>query len=395
MSALLTHAAVGVVLGLALGLRWRWLPLAAFIACFPDLDHLPVPGFVTRGTLTNVFVCVLLPLAVYAVLAWRKANPEAVKIAAAAPLLLLSHLFLDMVPLDTAGDSQNVKLFYPIDGRNYTLRILDVDARVATDYSTFTIAFGVVILVTLATILAIRWIGAQRPYQRLGPVPAAHILAWIVLLPTAMAPGLVIPTPEYPNAQFAVEDARAEVPQMRFVGVVHQIAGRTAGVGAINLTVYVDGAPAAWVRNPAALPAGARWPVDITVRADLRAATTIEAKVVSMKGEHAYAAVKVPLRKGHVDVPLVLGNLEADAQGRVSVPLANQGALDVPANALRITVTQPDGAILSNETHPERLPGGGTLRIRLPVPAGLLSGPVTIEVRAVDDGHRYVRETRP
>ena len=117
MSAALTHVAVGLLLGLALRVRLRYLPLAGFLALLPDVDHfsqyvLPVPGLVTRETFHNVFFCVALPVAAYAVLHLRKAPQDWMTLGAAAPVLMSSHLFLDMLPVDVS--SPRVPLFWPL-----------------------------------------------------------------------------------------------------------------------------------------------------------------------------------------------------------------------------------------------------------------------------------------
>src|SRR5581483_343929 len=111
---------MGVLLGLALRLRWRELPLAAALALAPDLDHagqfIPAlaPYLVARGTLTNVFTCLLLPAGVAAWMRWRDVWPQWQRFALAAPLILASHLLLDMLPLDPLGGVGSVTLFWPV-----------------------------------------------------------------------------------------------------------------------------------------------------------------------------------------------------------------------------------------------------------------------------------------
>src|SRR5438067_13635871 len=82
VSAALSHVAVGLLLGLALGVRLRWLPVAGLLALLPDVDHLslftPIPLSVLRPryTLHNVWFCVLLPIVVYLVVLRAKRVPD-------------------------------------------------------------------------------------------------------------------------------------------------------------------------------------------------------------------------------------------------------------------------------------------------------------------------------
>ncbi|HWG92332.1 MAG TPA: metal-dependent hydrolase [Candidatus Thermoplasmatota archaeon] len=396
MSAALTHLAVGFLLGLALRLPPRYLVLAAFIAASPDIDHLhlfvPVPFLETRVTFHNVFFCIALPLLVYGVLRARGAREEYQHLAAVSPVLLTSHLLLDMMPLDIG--SPRVALLYPLNRDWYTMPAIKGYAGDPEAYSTITvilIALGLLTALTLAGLALVRRLQA-RPGTLFRQGPAAALAAvWLLVFPALAAGGYVIPAPAHPEALFSVQDPSLLMPQGRFTAVVAHLGGGVASRGGLALQVWVDGARVAEAKNDGFFSPGDRWVVDLPLAGDLRAATKIEARLLATSDKHTYHALTPQLRKSHIDVPLE-ALLERDGGGRALVTLKNEGSLPVPAKAIAARI-EGTGIPAENLTNPVAINPGGSWSIPVRTPASLGAGQIQATVVAVDDGHRYLSRT--
>ncbi len=380
MSAALTHAAMGLLLGLALRLRWRDLPLAALLAELPDLDHLglflPVPVLVSRGTLHNLFVCVVLPAGLAAWMRWRDVAPRWQRLALAAPLLLTSHLLLDMLPLDPLGGVGNVLLLYPLSPTPYTLDFQAAAYLSPATYSTITL-----MLLLLAGLAALTlWVAERRGLRPL----AALAGAWLLVLPAAGLAGAIVPAPAYPNALLSVEAPRLRLPEGSILALVHNLGGTGLGAGALRLDVRDAHGLVVSASNPKGLAPGETWIVDLPVPGDARALGALTATLAHARTGHAYAAAKLAVERGHLDLAL---RLDAGS-GPLQVVARNDGGLPAPAGSLRATATQ-NGRIVQNLTNDQPLPAGGSWTLP---PAGSLGGALaTWDLRSADDGTLYDR----
>lgn len=118
MTTAFVHVCVGFLVALALRLDWPFVPYAAVLAELPDLDHLWGNGL--RSGLHTWWFLVLLPSAVAGlVISWPGITLRWRRLAAAAPVLLLSHLLLDLFPQASEVSSRYVPLLLPFDQRLY------------------------------------------------------------------------------------------------------------------------------------------------------------------------------------------------------------------------------------------------------------------------------------
>ncbi|MEA3202044.1 MAG: LexA-binding, inner rane-associated putative hydrolase [Thermoplasmata archaeon] len=383
MSAALTHAAMGLLLGLALRLRGRELPLAAGLALLPDLDHaglfIPAlaPYLIARGTLTNVFTCLLIPVALAAWMRWRDLWPTWQRFALAAPLILASHLLLDMLPLDPLGGVGSVTLFYPVSLAKYTIDYSPLDSLSPATYSTITILLVVLVGMTALTL----WVAEGR---RLRPT-IALAGAWLLVVPAAGVAGAIIQAPAWPDADLSLEAPRLRLPEGAILAVVHDLAGTGFGAGALRLEARAGGTLVATAENPRLDPGGA-WVVDAPLTGDARSLGAITVSIVHARTHHAYATARASVEKGHLTLPL---SLSPDTPPTRLVA-RNAGTFAAPAKSLRALATQ-NGAEVANLTNDAALESGGAWT--LPAAGSLAGGLVTWELRAADDGYLYDRQT--
>lgn len=128
MAAVTTHILVGVLVAGLAGVRTRHLPWAGLFAEWIDLDHLfvgPGPTLATasggepiwlmnRATFHNVWVVAVIPAGIALYLCARRvASADVRRFAVAAPAILSSHTFFDMVALGTGRSDNGSAAFYP------------------------------------------------------------------------------------------------------------------------------------------------------------------------------------------------------------------------------------------------------------------------------------------
>lgn len=396
MSAALTHVAVGLLLGLALGVRLRWLPVAGFLALAPDVDHFskyvfPVPFLETRVTFHNVFFCVALPLAALLVVHWRRMGEPWQRLAYAAPVLMASHLFLDTLPLDVS--SPRVPLFYPFSRDPYTASAQRGYAVDPTAYSTITLLILILVALTVLTVLAYAWARRTQDGARLrrGLAPACFLVGWVLVFPTLGAAGYVIHAPAHPETILALEEPALRVPQGRLTAIVYHLGGNDVGKGQLRVEVLKDGAPVAQATNPETLTKGDRWVVSLGLAAGLREG--LQARLVAARDGHAYDEGPVSVLRGHVEAPIVLASFTHDGRGQGTLRLGNDGDLPAPAGSLRAVVKAPDGTEAANATNAQAVAphGAWTVPVRLPLNPAQRFG---IVVTGVEDGYVHLRDSR-
>lgn len=398
MSAALSHLTVGLLLGLAVRLRLRYLPAAAFLALLPDLDHVsylpfPVPFLETRVTFHNLFFCVALPLLVFALVAWKSTNPDLRRLAAAAPLLMSSHLFLDTLPLDVS--SPRVPLFFPFSRDLYTFAAIRGYAVDPTAYSTITLLLLILSALAVVTVLAVHL--GERPHRARWPrfaIPAVHVVVWILVFPGLAAGGFVIPAPRHPDAILALEDPTLLVPQGRVTAVVYHLGGNDAAKGSVRVGVYDGDTRVSQSTSPQLLTKGDRWVVEVQLPANApREVASLEVRVMATADNHTYVTKEPLLRRSHVPTSLAIAAFQHDARGRATLRIANDGAAALPAGAFGLLVTAGSNQVL-NITNPDAVGPGATWTTTITVPVGLNQASHTIVATATDDGYVYLRESR-
>ena len=396
MSAALTHVAVGLLLGLALGIRLRYLPAAGFLALLPDVDHWPdyvfwVPLLETRVTFHNVFFCVALPLGVLVAVHFLRVKEEWRRLAFAAPVILASHLFLDTLPLDVS--SPRVPLFYPFSRDLYTASARRANAIDPTAYSTVTLLILILVALTVLTVLAYAW--ARRtdgaPRLRRGLAPAAFLVGWVLVFPTLGAAGYVIHAPSHPETILLLDEPSLRVPQSRFTAIVYHLGGNDVTKAQLRVEVLKDGARVADATNPPGFTKGDRWVVSLAVPEGAREG--LEARLVATKNNHSYAKAPVKVLKGHVENPIVLASFTHDGRGNGMLRLSNDADLPVPASSLRALVTAPDGAAGANLTNAKAIPPRAQWTFPVKVPFDPTAR-LAIVVTGVEDGFVHLRDTR-
>lgn len=387
MSAALTHVAMGLLLGMALRIRWRHLPLVAALALAPDLDHaglfLPAlsPWLLARGTLTNVFLCLAAPVALAAWMRWKDKWPAWQPLAFAAPLILASHLLLDMLPLDPLGAVGGVALLYPLTTTLYTI---DVDAARSLSPATYTTITMMFLLLAAMTALTLWAMERKR-----GAAPVAALTgAWLLVIPAASLAGAVIPMPAWTAADLALEAPRVRLPEGALLAIVHDLGGAPVGGGALRLEVRQGSTLVLSVTNPQRLDLGGAWIVDAPLPGDARTLGALTLTLVHARTGHVYATAKAGLEKGHLDLPLQLD--AATPPTRLEV--RNAATLTILPGTLRARATQ-GGREVANLTNDAPLGSGGVWT--LPAAGTLAGGAVTWELRAADDGWLYDRQDVP
>lgn len=370
MSALLTHAAVGVLLALAL--RWpiKWLPLAALLAALPDVDHV-LPGTVARVTLHNAFFCIALPLATWGTLRWRGADPQA-RLAAGSALLLTSHLLLDMIPLDPLGAWGSVALFYPFSGEQWMLPLWKANTLDPLAITAMTLLVALLIaLVGLAR-------GIERPAEARGRmlVPSLAVL-WLLLFPIGAAAGLVVERPDWSPAHLAIEDAFLDLPEGRVVGTIFHAGGDRAH--SIRLELVANGTPIANVSAQRSLMPGERATLSMIAGDAPRNLTWISLRLVGID-DHLYGITPVSTRRGHFDTPITFEREETNAS-TARVIVLNGGDRPIPWGSLEIRAVGSDA--------PRQILGAITPRGSAIVEIPPAYSDHRLELRARDDGFVY------
>jgi|SRR5581483_949492 len=394
MSAALTHAAVGVLLGLALGIRLRWIPLAALLAVLPDADHVPRyffggdwPILTTRVTFHNLAFCLLLPLAAYVVVKLLRAKPEWTRLAAAAPLLMTSHLFLDTLPLDVS--SPKVPLLYPFAGTLFTASSRSANAVDPTAYGSITLLIlvlaGLVVLTVLANALVER-----RPEQRWRALAFAG--AWLLVFPALFATGFFVGGPTHAETSFAMDSATLRLPEGRFTAIVYHLGGNDVGRGQLRVQLLSGDAVLANATNNATFSKGQSWVVDAPLAT--RPTGPVTARLVAAQDGHEYARAAATLIRSHFEAALSIAAYKTDPQGRATLTLQNGGPFALPAGALRVVVQAPDGTSAANVTLDKPFAPGTTATIAATLPPTGLAQDSQVRAIAVEDGFVYLNQAR-
>lgn len=384
MSALLTHAAFGLLLGIAIRLPARQLPLAALLAIVPDIDHVEFWAGSTilqaRGTLHNAFVVAIIPTLIFVVMAVRGLGPKWQRLAAGAPLFLTSHALLDMLPLETYGGGGRVKLLYPFDTTAYGFNMVFANRLDPTAYSTFTF-----LTLAFVTLIGLVLLGARAPSAPWkGRGLAAYTIIWILLIPASVGTGLAVPKVGHPNASITIEWSRLDLPEGRVSASILHAGGEYAPAGALTAQVMVNGTVTGSVKNPFPLYVGQRWVAVANVSEPrLRAAYFFTVNNVSDGVE--YAKQVTATRRGHADANITLVTLR-ESDDEIEATLRLEGNWTLPPGALRASFTV--GESQQNSTSP-RLTAPGTWVVRA-ARSLETDQAVTLRVTAVDDGFRYL-----
>lgn len=399
MSAFLTHLAVGALLGLALRLPLRYVPIAALIAELPDLDHLDmygVPFVESRVTFHNVWFAIALPLAIFAILYWRRANPDWLRLAAAAPLLLTGHLLLDMLPFEAFGGVSKLPLFWPVSDVWFTLPLVAVQRIDPREFSTMTIVLVTLITLTVLTVLALPHVTQRRESPRRvvrHAAPAAFIVVWLLLVPGLAAAGLFTAPPGYANAALVLEDGAVELSAERYTGLVRHLGGAGAWRGHLTVDVTADGQVVASAKNPETLQFGQAWPVVIALPPETAEATVFKIVLRATNGNVTYAETTPQVDRSHLPLDLGIVGLQHDARNRGLLTLVNDARAPVPPGAVLVALTLSDGSKLELQTS-RRLQQGDEETLTFSLPGTTALNDVRIVLRSPVDGHVYLEESR-
>jgi len=273
------HAVASLALAWAMGLRGRWLVLAIGAGLAPDLDHLPIPGLVARGTTTNLLVLAVLPTAAYLVARARGASPAAVRFLAALPVVFLGHVVLDLLPVPPGGATASAALFYPFDARKYT---------VPADHLAFARTLPVLVGVLALFLLAILALGHRALAARRGLVLA---LALVAVLPLAAAAGAVAPAPGRVNALVGIDRASYDAASGRIAVVVRHEIGATATIASLTVEAIAGNERLAVRHNPDRLAPGEAWILELVAGRGLDPSELV-VRVLGRDG-HIFAARSV------------------------------------------------------------------------------------------------------
>lgn len=384
MSALITHALMGLLLGLAVGLRWRDLPWAPLLAILPDLDHLDrygLPLLASRVTLHNSLFCILLPTALFGVLYLRGVRGARLRLAAAAPLLLTSHLLLDLLPMEPFQGIGKLPLLYPFSGQTFTLPAHDLTSTDVNEYSTLSVLLAVLALLAILTRVVTGALEAQRGRH----VPALALgLAWILVIP-GLAAGLFIPPTPEPNAVLRMETARLELPQSRLVTAIHHVGGAEFASGQVVLELRANGTLITSQRNPTALWPGDVWYAVVPVPGDARSLRNLTAVINATRANVTYQRVVVTVVRGHADANLTLA-LEPGPNGTTLLRIENLGPSALPAGSWSLDVREGNRTLRVAGVS-ANLTVGEVARLAI---GRVNATAVSARVVAVDDRHVYV-----
>lgn len=382
MATLATHLAIGVLLGAAMGLRWRILVLAAILAELPDLDHFA--PFTARVTFHNVFFCIVAPV----VLAWPVAYrwrdrlaPDIVHLLWAAPLLVSSHLFLDMLPAATEISSNSVALWYPVGAERYHLT---PDAGYGVDptsLSTFT--YLAIALVALAG--AGRLLAARFPPRILWTLRPAIPLALLLMFPAMAAGGLMSQVTSHPLTELRISEPTVTIPQGTAELTILAQRGADAPPGSLRVSIRVGDL----VRNEtnrAWVSPETPWRLFVTmaIPADYNGTPAVSLKAWD---GHEYGNATAVLVRSHVDANITFLGLTRARTGNLTASFRVEGERSIPTGAARVTLVPDDGTAPLTLTNAGALAPGKTWNATLPA-----NNATTFDTRlfAVTDGHVYV-----
>lgn len=387
VSALLSHVAFGVLLGIGMRLRARHLPLAAFLAIAPDLDHLPIPGLVARETFTNVFLLTALPALAYVALVWRGHHGERARLALAGVVLLSSHMVLDMWHIDDAGHRSRVAIFWPAIDGTYSFAEYFVTAVDPRAFSTTTLVLSIL---ALGAILANATHTAVRRFPRFArPAAVAFALAAIATFPALAATGILTHEPRHPVATFTVEDARVVLPAATLRANLTPHGGTFAPYRLV-VEVHANGSRLASYDRNTTLPDGDTWTLNATLPIDQRreGPYRLVVRFNTSTDKWRYLDAPVDLERTHVDTTLNLTSYTREGRGQATLVLRNEGNATLPLRAIRLELANATGAVVLNTTNLQQL-GRNALWIHA---TSAPSGDTTwrLRVTSVDDGHVYL-----
>lgn len=384
MSALLTHAAIGGILAFALGYRGKWLLLGPLLAIFPDADHLSMywdqPVLRSRETLHNAFACVALPLLIFAILRWRRVSAEKQYLALTAPVLLSSHLLLDILSLDPYGGAGRAKLFYPVSTENWKFVAWDVNTLDPRAVTTVTL----IMLILLAAV-AIGVFVARRASQHNAPktILGAYAVSWLLLFPALAGAGALTDQASFASAYLVLEDAVIQQPAGRLIATYYHAGGENAG--GLRVELVANGTVLTTARLTTTIEASDRGAVSVGVTDPDRNITRATARLVG-PANHTYAQIPVRFERGHVNASVALA--ASNEPNRTLVQLTLAGVSPIPAHALALRLIE-NGNVTKAIITTVELSAGANLTFEFPV--GSPGVKRTVEARAVDDNYVYAR----
>lgn len=400
MSALLTHFAAGLLISLALRVPVRWIPVTAFLAIVQDIDHLDkfggLPFVESRVTFHNVLFCIVLPVAIFLALWARGAKRDHLHVAAAAPVIMTSHLLLDIFPFETFGSVGKLPLFWPLLDTWYTFPLVKYERIDPREISTVTLMGFTLFTLTLLTLGAITLLRRQHGVRtrRALATPLAFALAWVMLAPTMAAIGYLEEPRVAPNAAFSLERGEIELPLARFTAQVYHLGGQSVGAGGLSINLTANGEHYATVRNPARLDPGQVWNVALPLPTDVRERSGFHAFLNASRGETTYARLAPTLVKTHVDTVLVVEGVTHDGRGTGRATFRNDGDAVLPPRALVLRIDVP-GQAATERTNDRALQPGDSASVTFPLPLPIaLQQDVRLRGTARDDGHAYFDEAR-
>lgn len=385
MATLPTHLAVGALIGAALGLRARWLPVAALLGAFADLDHFW--PFETRVTFHNVFACFGVPMAIALLaLRWRdRLHPEALQLLFAAPFIMSSETLLDVFPVATEVGGDAIALFWPA---SRTLYVATPNGGFAVDPlspSTFTyLALGLLALALVGRLVYAAVMGRSIRVTR--PAAAVAVVALLVAMPLLSSAGLVRPESEAASAALQITEAQLRIPENVLTLVVRHAGGADVPPGDVVLRVrgegvIVDQSNRLWIDG------STPWEVrlGVNVRPDFAGPLTLE--VARWRSNLSFAEADATIVRGHLAGNLTLDGFSRLANGSLWIRTNYSGEKTMPAGGLRATVTDENGTA-TEWVNPFSIGvGRGWNSTLAPRPGTRF----TLEIASVTDGFVYLR----
>lgn len=194
MAAFVTHILIGLLIGLSLRVRLRYVWLVALAGAAVDLDnlffylHKPDPWWLTRrATLQNIWFSVVFPaIGAAGAFLWHKVAPDLKRLAAAIPAATLSHTFFDMIlPAAPYEWRTGHMLLFPFSDARWTFNIerLMADERLFDGFALLLLVLLPVMATSLLLTTGIgRAEGKAEQWVRVG----AFLAVYLVVVPSVL-----------------------------------------------------------------------------------------------------------------------------------------------------------------------------------------------------------------